>query len=89
MRRCYFVVRFKGENSVNYGLIRYFLVINGAFLVALNELVIKGNILDKIKFRACVAFTNLKRISVLSRFFSYSQVNENLIFISTAEIISK
>jgi len=57
--------------------------------VALNELVIKWNILDKIKCRACVAFTDLKRISVLSRFFSYSQVNEHLLFFSTAEIISK
>ena len=74
------MVRFKGENSVNYGLIRYFVVINGAFLVALNELVIKENILDKIKCRACVAFIDLKRISVLSRFFSYSKVNEHLLF---------
>ena len=57
--------------------------------MALNELVIKENILDKIKCRACVAFTDLKRISVLSRFFSYSQVNEHLLFFSTAEIISK
>ena len=88
-RRCNFVVRFKGENAVNYGLIKYFLIINGAILVALNELVIKGNILDKIKGRACVAFTNLKRSGVLSRFNSYSQVDEHLIFISPTEIISK
>ena len=57
--------------------------------MALNELVIQGNILDKIKYRACVSFTDLKRISVLSRFFSFSQVNEHLLYFSTAEIISK
>ena len=57
--------------------------------MALNELVIKGNILDKIKCRACVAFIDLKRISVLSRFFSFSQVNEHLLYFSKAEIISK
>ena len=88
-RRCNYAIRFKGENPVNYGLIKYFLVINGAFLVALNELVIKENVLDKIKGRASVALTDLKRSGALNRFFSVAQLNNYLIFISPSEILTK
>ena len=88
-RRCNYAVQFKGSNTVNYGLINYFFVLNGSFFIALNELIIKENILDKIKGRACLALTNLKRNAVLNRFFSMAVINERLIFISPSEIISK
>ena len=39
-RRCNYVVRFKGESLVNYGIIQYFLDIFGAICLALNELLI-------------------------------------------------
>ena len=88
-RRCNYAVQFKGSNTVNYGLINYFFVLNGSFFIALNELIIKENILDKIKGRACLALTNLKRNGVLNRFFSMAVIKERLIFISPSEIISK
>ena len=88
-RRCNYVVRFKGENLVNYGLIKYFLIINGAFCLALNELLIIENITDKIKGRACAALSNLKRSGALNRFFSVAQLNDRLIFISPSEILNK
>ena len=68
-RRCNYVVSFKGENPIHYGLIKYFLAINGALFVALNELEIEENIADKIKDCACKALSNLKRNGVLNRFF--------------------
>jgi hypothetical protein len=88
-RRCNYVVRFKGESLVNYGIIKYFLEINGAICLALNELLIIENLTDKIKGRACVALTNLKRSGALNRFFSVAKLNDRLIFISPSEILNK
>ena len=58
--------------------------------MALNELIIQENILYKIKGRACLAFTNLKKNGVLNRFFIMVEINERLIFIySLSKIISE
>ncbi len=88
-RRCNYVVRFKGERLVNYGLIKYFFKVNGAFFVALNELEILENITDKIKGRACGALMSLKNSGSLNRFFSVAQLKNRLIFISPLEILTK
>jgi hypothetical protein len=88
-RRCNYVVRFKGENLVNYGLIKYFFKVNGAFFVALNELEIIENITNKIKGRACEALMSLKNSGSLNRFFSVVQLKNRLIFISPMEILTK
>ena len=88
-RRCNYVVQFKGSNPVNYGIINYFFVLNGSFFIDINELIIQQNITDKIKGRACVALTNLKRSGVLNRYFSVAAINQRLIFISPNEILNK
>jgi hypothetical protein len=62
-------IRFKGENTVNYGIIKYFLLVNGGIFIALNELLIKNNIANGLKGRSSIVLNELKRQVVLNLFF--------------------
>jgi hypothetical protein len=88
-RRCNYVIRFKGEKNVNFGIIRYFFNMSGSIFVALNELNVKENITANIKGRTSIELTNLKRSGFLNRFFVKTELLNNLIFIAPTDIMSK
>ncbi len=87
--RCNYAIRFKGDNLVNYGIIRYFLAVNGSIFVALNELIIKKNISDGFKGRSSNVLNELKRTGILNLYFCSVEISEKIIFISENKVISK
>ena len=87
--RCNFAIRFKGENIVNYGIIKYFLLVNGGIFIALNELLIKNNIANGLKGRSSIVLNELKRTGVLNLYYSSVVRSDKTIFISQEKVISK
>ena len=87
--RCNYAIRFKGDNLVNYGLIRYFLAVNGGIFIALNELVIKKNISDGFKGRSSNVLNELKKTGILNLYFCSVEISEKLIIIPENKVISK
>ena len=87
--RCNFAIRFKGENTVNYGIIKYFLLVNGGIFIALNELLIKNNIANGLKGRSSIVLNELKRQGVLNLYYSSVVRSDKIIIISQDKVISK
>ena len=87
--RCNYAIRFQGDNLVNYGVIKYFLIVNGGIFVALNELIIKNNIADGLKGRTSYILKELKKNGILNLYFSSVEISRNIIIISKDKIISK
>jgi hypothetical protein len=87
--RCNFSIRFNGKNIVNYGIIKYFLIVNGGIFIALNELLIKNNIANGLKGRSSIDLNELKRTGVLNLYYSSVVRSDKTIFISQEKVISK
>jgi hypothetical protein len=87
--RCNYAIRFKGESLVNYGVIKYFLLVNEGIFIALNELIIKSSIADGFRGRGSNVLNELKRTGILNLFFCFAEKSEKIIIISKDKIISK
>ena len=87
--RCDFAIRFKGENIVNFGIIKYFLLVNGGIFIALNKLLIKNNIANWLKGRSSIVLNELKRTGVLHLYYSSVVRSDKTNLISQEKVISK
>ena len=88
-KKCNFIISFKQNNSIQYGIIDYFLKVSSEIFVALNELKVVGNLYENIGARTSVEITNLRNNGAFNRFFCYCQKTDKFSIIHSRFIITK
>ena len=88
-KKCNFIISFKKNNSIHYGIINYFLKVTSEIFVALNELKIVGNLYENIGARTSVEITKLRNNGAFNRFFCYCQKTDTFTIIHSRFILTK
>jgi hypothetical protein len=90
-KRCNYAVKYRADNDLfEFGMIKYFLKINGRVLIALTQFKIVGNIINKIGGRTSNALIGIKNSGVFNQFYSdIKEIKDSLIIIDATKLISK